>query len=92
MKIFKIIRIKFGKLRYTCKNRLFEEIKDIVYNLMRFFTQFYTAENKGTTIFVIGQITGIDVDLLENIVSDLILENLIYESNPYEYRVYQILD
>jgi len=31
-------------------------------------------------------ITGIDVDILETIVSDLIIEKKVYECNLYEYR------
>ncbi len=48
----------------------------------------YKSEDEGTTIFTLGKITGLDVEFLEMIVSDLILDQKIYESNIHEYRIY----
>lgn len=84
----RFFRIKMGKLRYMFTNRLFEEFKTIVLNLFRYLAKYYEAEYEGTTIFTLGIITGIDVDILDTVVSDLIMEEKIYESNVHEYRIY----
>ena len=58
MSFHKRFRIKIEKLRYKRKNRLFEEIKTIILNLLRDHAMHYETEDKGTTIFTLGTITG----------------------------------
>ncbi len=79
MRFLKRFKIKIEKLRYQCKNKLFEEIKFIIFNLLGYLVRSYEAEDKGTTIFTLGIITGLDVNILEAVVSDLIIEEIIYE-------------
>ncbi len=88
VRFHKIFRIKIEKLRYIRKNRLFEEIKAIIFNLLRYLVIYYEAEDEGTTIFTLGTITGLDVNILEFVISDLIVEKRVYESKLHEYRSY----
>ena len=81
-------KIKSKKQRYKRKNRLFEELKTIICNLLRYLATYCEAEDEGTIIFTLGIITGLDVDIIESAVSDLIVEKRVYESNIHEYRIY----
>lgn len=70
------------------KNRLFKELKTIICNLLRHLVKYHKAEDEGTTIFTLGTITGLDIDILESVISDLIIEKRVYESRLHEYRSY----
>lgn len=88
VRFHKVFRIKIEKLRYIRENRLFEDSKIIIFKLLRYLARYYEAEDEGTTIFTLGIITGLDVDILESIISDLIIEKRVYESKLHEYRSY----
>ena len=87
MRFLKRFRFKLKNLRYLYRNRFYEAIKIIIFNLLRYLARYYKSGDEGTTIFTLGIMTGIDVDILETIVSDLIIEKKIYECNVYEYRI-----
>ncbi|MFX1276979.1 MAG: hypothetical protein ACFFBP_06815 [Promethearchaeota archaeon] len=76
------------KLRYYFKNYFFELVKEIIFHLLRYLSEGYQTEEDGTTIFTLGKMTGIDVETLEQIISDLIIEGKIYEADCYKYRIY----
>ena len=61
VRFHKVFRIKIEKLRYIRENRLFEEIKLIIFKLLRYLVRYYEAEDEGTTIFTLGKIAGLDV-------------------------------
>jgi len=67
---------------------LFEELKTIICDMLRFLATYYETEDKGTTIFTLGILTGVDVNIIESAVSDLIVEKRVYESNIHEFRIY----
>ena len=88
VRFHKVLRIKIEKLRYIRENRLFEDFKIIIFKLLRYLVRYYEAEDEGTTIFTLGTITGLEVDILESVISDLIVEKKVYESRLHEYRSY----